>query len=228
MYSTVIQLYILHVSILFQILFQFRFLQNSEQSSLCSTVGPCWLSILNIAVCTCQSQMLFISCFPTPDLRAILYYSSGFLSRAGHDMWWKEFWGIYHGPQRGPPPSIAAHKAEAKKVTGVLSCHWNRRDMSEGGSNPSPGLFSIIGFKTRNCSYWSRSPPVGCKSGIRWFPMTYLFINQINRSKFWFLLVQLRHSGNCLLDKVVTSALLWWYLQFIDGNHGLSFYVLLN
>ena len=25
---------------------------NSEQSSLCYTVGPCWLSILNIAVCT--------------------------------------------------------------------------------------------------------------------------------------------------------------------------------
>ena len=30
-----------HVSILFQILFPIRLLQNSEQSSLCSTVGPC-------------------------------------------------------------------------------------------------------------------------------------------------------------------------------------------
>ena len=29
---------------------------NIEQSSLCYTVGPCWLSILNTAVCTCQSQ----------------------------------------------------------------------------------------------------------------------------------------------------------------------------
>ena len=43
----------LHVSILFQILFPFRLLQNIEQRSLCYTVGPCWLSILNIVVCVC-------------------------------------------------------------------------------------------------------------------------------------------------------------------------------
>ena len=47
---------VVHVSILFQILFPFRLLQNIEQSLLCYTVGPCWLSILNIAMCTCQSQ----------------------------------------------------------------------------------------------------------------------------------------------------------------------------
>ena len=35
-----------HVSILFQILFPFRLLHNTEQSSLCYTVGPGWLSIL--------------------------------------------------------------------------------------------------------------------------------------------------------------------------------------
>ena len=46
----------IHVFILFHILFPFRWLQNIEQSSLCYTLGPCWLSILNIAVCTCQSQ----------------------------------------------------------------------------------------------------------------------------------------------------------------------------
>ena len=46
----------IHVSILFQILFPFRLLHNTEQSSLCYTVGPCWLSNLNIAVCTCQSH----------------------------------------------------------------------------------------------------------------------------------------------------------------------------
>ena len=34
----------IHVSILFQILFLFRLLQNNEQRSLCYTVGPCWLS----------------------------------------------------------------------------------------------------------------------------------------------------------------------------------------
>ena len=35
----------IHVSILVQILFPCRFLQSVEQSSLCYTVGPCWLSI---------------------------------------------------------------------------------------------------------------------------------------------------------------------------------------
>ena len=46
----------IYVSILFQILFPFRLLQNIEQLSLCYTVDPCWLPVLNITVCTCQSQ----------------------------------------------------------------------------------------------------------------------------------------------------------------------------
>ena len=46
----------IHVSILFQVLFPFRLLQDIEQTSLCYTVDPYWLSILNMAVCTCQSQ----------------------------------------------------------------------------------------------------------------------------------------------------------------------------
>ena len=33
-------------------------LHNIEQSFLCYTVCPCWLSILNIVECTCQSQTL--------------------------------------------------------------------------------------------------------------------------------------------------------------------------
>ena len=33
-----------------------RLPHNIEQNSLCYTVGPCWLSILNIAVCICPSQ----------------------------------------------------------------------------------------------------------------------------------------------------------------------------
>ena len=36
----------LHVYILLQILFPLKLLQNIEQSSLCYTVGPCWLSII--------------------------------------------------------------------------------------------------------------------------------------------------------------------------------------
>ena len=46
-----------HVSILWEILFPFSLLHNIEQISLCCTVGPCWLSVLNTAVCTCQSQI---------------------------------------------------------------------------------------------------------------------------------------------------------------------------
>ena len=42
----------IYVSILFQILFPFKSLQSVEQVSLCNTVDPCWLSVLNIAVCT--------------------------------------------------------------------------------------------------------------------------------------------------------------------------------
>ena len=46
----------IHVSILFQILVPFRLFHNIEQSSLCYTGGRYWSSILNIVVCTCQSQ----------------------------------------------------------------------------------------------------------------------------------------------------------------------------
>ena len=59
-YSKGIPFYI-HVSVLFQILFPFRILRNIEQHSLCHTGDPRWLSVLNIAVCTCQS--------PTPVLK---------------------------------------------------------------------------------------------------------------------------------------------------------------
>ena len=41
----------IHIFILFHILFPFRLLQNIEQSSLCDTVDPGWLSILNTVVC---------------------------------------------------------------------------------------------------------------------------------------------------------------------------------
>ena len=44
-----------HVTILPQMPLPSR-LNNIEQSSMCSTVGPCWLPILNIAVCICPSQ----------------------------------------------------------------------------------------------------------------------------------------------------------------------------
>ena len=46
----------IQVAFLFQILFPFKLLKNIETSSLCYRVDPCWLSISNIVVCTCQSQ----------------------------------------------------------------------------------------------------------------------------------------------------------------------------
>ena len=42
-----------HITILPQIPLLPRLPHNMEQSSLCYAVGPCWLSILNTAVCTC-------------------------------------------------------------------------------------------------------------------------------------------------------------------------------
>ena len=44
------------VSVLPQIPFPSRLPHNTEQSPLCYTVGPCWVPILNTAVCTCPSQ----------------------------------------------------------------------------------------------------------------------------------------------------------------------------
>ena len=40
----------IYVSILPQIPLPSRLIHNIEQTSLCYTVGPCWLFILNIAV----------------------------------------------------------------------------------------------------------------------------------------------------------------------------------
>ena len=62
---SIISLFIFYFSVLLQILFPFRLLQNSEQSSLCYTVDPCWLSILNMAVCTQKHQALSLSLLPT-------------------------------------------------------------------------------------------------------------------------------------------------------------------
>ena len=45
-----------HVSILSTIPLLSRLPHHIEQNSLYHIIGPCWLSILNIAVCTCQSQ----------------------------------------------------------------------------------------------------------------------------------------------------------------------------
>ena len=48
LYSKVIHLHT-HI-FFFQILFPYRLLENIKNSSLCYTVGPCWLSILYLVV----------------------------------------------------------------------------------------------------------------------------------------------------------------------------------
>ena len=56
-----------YIFIIFQILFPYRLLQNIEYSSLCYTVGPCWLFTLYIVVCVFQSQAPNLSLpFPPP------------------------------------------------------------------------------------------------------------------------------------------------------------------
>ena len=44
------------LSILLQTPFSSRLPHDTEQSSLCCPAGPCWFSMLNIAVCPCPSQ----------------------------------------------------------------------------------------------------------------------------------------------------------------------------
>ena len=64
----------IHVSILPQTLLPSKLTHNIEQCSLSYTVGLCWLSILNIAVCTCPSQTPYLSppSFPPGSLKIIL------------------------------------------------------------------------------------------------------------------------------------------------------------
>ena len=58
---------VIHVSILFQIVFPLRLLWSIEQSSPCYSVGSCWLSLLNIAVCTFSPKLpVYLSPLPSP------------------------------------------------------------------------------------------------------------------------------------------------------------------
>ena len=50
---------VIHISNPFWIPFPFRLLQNSEQSSLCSTVGPRQLSILNSVAVNIEEDVSF-------------------------------------------------------------------------------------------------------------------------------------------------------------------------
>ena len=62
----------MYIYIFFHIPFPYRSLQNIEYSSLCCTVGPCWLSILYIVVCICESQTPDLSLLPFPHNQVTL------------------------------------------------------------------------------------------------------------------------------------------------------------
>ena len=57
----------IRISILPHNLLPSRLPHNTKQSSLCCTVSPCWLSVLNIALCTCPYK-LPNSSFPTATI----------------------------------------------------------------------------------------------------------------------------------------------------------------
>ena len=65
----------IHMSTLFQIIFQYRSLQSIEQSSLCYTVDSYQLFILYIVVCICQSQSpnLCLPHFPVGNHKFVFY-----------------------------------------------------------------------------------------------------------------------------------------------------------
>ena len=65
----------LHVSILPQTPLQSRLPHNIEESYLSYTVGPFWLSILDIALCMCGSKLPnypFSQSFPAGNRKFIL------------------------------------------------------------------------------------------------------------------------------------------------------------
>ena len=65
-----------HISTLIQILFQYRPKQSIEYSPLCYTAGHYLLSVLQIVMCTCQSQSSNLSLPLTYPLITISLFSA--------------------------------------------------------------------------------------------------------------------------------------------------------
>ena len=67
----------IHAFLLCEVLFPYRLFQNIAQSSLYYTVGPCWSSILNIAMCIYSTpKLLLYVLLPTSFVRWSEYYIS--------------------------------------------------------------------------------------------------------------------------------------------------------
>ena len=67
----------IRVSVLPQTPLPSRLPHNIEQGSLCYTVGPCWLTVLNIAVCISTFQYVYniaVCMYPFPILQLGFYH----------------------------------------------------------------------------------------------------------------------------------------------------------
>ena len=91
---------------LFQILLLIRVLQHIEQSSLCYTVGPCWLSILSVKV----KLLSHVQFFATPWTVAYQAPPSTGFSR-------QEYWS-------GLPFSIVMCKCNNEKKIYLQHCNF--------------------------------------------------------------------------------------------------------
>ena len=67
----------IHTFIIFQVLFPYRFSQNTEQSSLCYIGGPCWLSIWYSVVCM-LIQIFQFHQLSTPEEYSVVEDQKGF------------------------------------------------------------------------------------------------------------------------------------------------------
>ena len=88
-YITVIQF---HICIVFQILFPCSLLQSIEYSSLCCTVGPCWLSVLYFS-----RVQIFVTAYTVAHQASL---SMGFFRQE------KLEWVVFPSPRDLPNPGI--------------------------------------------------------------------------------------------------------------------------
>ena len=112
-----------HVSIFFQILFPFRLLHNIEQSSLCYTVGPCWLSILILFIC------LWLRWVVSVRGLSLVAASGGHSSSqcVGLSLLWPVL--LWSTGSRHTGSAIVAHGPSRNTACGILP---------DQGSNPCP------------------------------------------------------------------------------------------
>ena len=99
-----------------RILFPRRPLQSIEQSSLCYTVGPYQLSVLNTVVCICQSQSSTLSLSPLPrgNHKLVLYM-------------WLYFWSLLRSPVSIGDERRARWQRFGERVGGEWET-WLRRE----------------------------------------------------------------------------------------------------